>query len=309
MELGFSLPTAGAWATPAHQLVVARRAEALGYHSLWVFQRLLYALDPQNDYPPLPGQPWPRAFQHVADPTVTLAWIAGQTSRIRLGTSVLIMPYYAPILLAKQLATLDQVSGGRLHVGLGIGWSRDEYQAVGVPYRDRGRRADEFLRCLTAIWTEDPVEFTGEFYSVPRSRIEPRPVQRPRPPITYGGYAGPAVVRRCVTLADGFNGGNLPLKDVAPLVRAVREAATAAGRDPATLHVVCRGSFRLRPAPEGPGRRPLWGTIDEIREDVRRYAEAGLTELFLEGNFDPDGASLDRALEVMEALAPARGEA
>jgi probable F420-dependent oxidoreductase len=307
MKLGFSLPTAGAWATPANQLAVARRAEALGYHSLWVFQRLLYALEPQNDYPPMPGQPWPKPFARVSDPTVTLAWIAGQTSRIRLGTSVLIMPYYTPVLLAKQLATLDQVSGGRLDVGLGIGWSKDEYQAVGVPFRDRGRRADEFLRCLDAIWKDDVVEWKGEFYSVPRSRIEPKPAQKPRPPLTYGGYAGPAVVRRCVELCDGFNGGNMPFKDVVPVVEAVRAAARAAGRDPAALHVVCRGSFRLRARPEGSGRRPLWGTIEEIRDDVRRYAEAGLTELFLEGNFDPDGASMDRALEVMEALAPSRG--
>ncbi len=305
MKLGFSLPTAGAWATPENQLRIARQAEALGYHSLWVFQRLLYALAPQNDYPPLPGQPWPKPFQRVADPIVTLAYVAGATTRIRLGTSVLIMPYYTPIMLAKQLATLDIVSGGRLDVGLGIGWSMDEYEAVGVPYRDRGRRVDEFLRCLKAIWTEDPVEFRGEFYRVPKSRIEPKPLQKPHPPITIGGYAGTAVVRRAVTLGDGFNGGNMPLADVAPIVRAVKQAAEAAGRDPARLHIVCRGSFRLSATLQGKDRRPLWGTLDEIREDVRRYAEEGLTELFLDGNFDPDGATVKRALEVMEALAPA----
>lgn len=306
MKLGFSLPTAGAWATPENQLLIARRAEALGYHSLWVFQRLLYALQPKNDYPPAPGQPWPRPFERVADPVVTLAYIAGATSRIRLGTSVLIMPYYTPIILAKQLATLDQVSGGRLDVGLGTGWSMDEYEAVGVPYRDRGRRADEFLRCLKAIWTQDVVEFSGEFYRVPKSKVEPKPVQKPHPPITIGGYAGEAVVRRAVTLGDGFNGGNMPLSEVAPLVRAVKDAARAAGRDPATLHIVCRGSFRLRAKPEGANRRPLWGSIEEIREDVRRYAQEGLTELFLDGNFDPEGPAVERALEVMEALAPCR---
>ncbi|HET7876836.1 MAG TPA: LLM class F420-dependent oxidoreductase [Methylomirabilota bacterium] len=306
MKLGFSLPTAGAWATPENQLRIARRAEELGYHSLWVFQRLLYALEPKNEYPPLPGQAWPKPFERVADPIVTLAWIAATTSRIRLGTSVLILPYYTPIMLAKQLATLDLVSGGRLHVGLGTGWSMDEYDAVGVPYRDRGRRVDEFLRCLKAIWTEDPVDFKGEFYRIPKSRIEPKPLQKPHPPITIGGYAGAAVVRRAVTLGDGFNGGNMPLADVAPVVKAVKEAARAAGRDPASLHIVCRGSFSLRATPLGKERRPLWGTLGEIREDVRRYAEEGLTELFLDGNFDPQGATMERALEVMEALAPGR---
>src|SRR5258706_13705043 len=109
MKLGFGLPMAGEWATPQNQLRVARTAEDLGYHSLWVFQRLLYALAPQNDYPPLPGQPWPKAFQRAVDPIVTLAYVAGATRRIRLGTSVLITAYYTPIMLGKQLATLDLV--------------------------------------------------------------------------------------------------------------------------------------------------------------------------------------------------------
>jgi probable F420-dependent oxidoreductase len=305
MKLGFSLPMAGAWATPDNQVLVAQRAEALGYHSLWVFQRLLYALEPKGDYPPLPGQPWPKAFERVMDPTVTLAYVAGVTTRIRLGLSVLIMPYYSPILLAKQLATLDVVSRGRLDVGLGTGWSEDEYDASGVPFAGRGKRADEFLRCLLAIWTQDPVEFSGELYQVPRSKVEPKPVQKPHPPITIGGYGGPAVVRRAVTLGDGFSGGNTPLAQVAPLVREIKAAADAAGRDPAGLHIVCRGSFVLHDSPQGKDRRPLWGTLDEIREDVRRYADEGLTELFLEANFDPRGASLERALRVMEALAPA----
>jgi alkanesulfonate monooxygenase SsuD/methylene tetrahydromethanopterin reductase-like flavin-dependent oxidoreductase (luciferase family) len=113
-------------------------------------------------------------------------------------------------------------------------------------------------------------------------------------------------VRRAVTLGDGFNGGNMPLADVAPLVREVKAAAEAAGKDPSGLHIVCRGSFRLFAQPQGKERRPLWGTLEEIREDVRRYADEGLTELFLDGNFDPDGATVERALEVLEALAPGR---
>jgi probable F420-dependent oxidoreductase len=303
MKLGFSLPVAGAWATPENQVRIAQRAEALGYNSLWVLQRLLYALAPKGDYPPLPGQPWPKQFERVVDPVVTLAYVAAVTTRIRLGTSVLIMPYYTPILLAKQLATLDLVSGGRLDVGLGIGWSEDEYDAVGVPFRQRGKRGDEFLRCLKTIWTDDPVEFRGEFYAVPRARVEPRPVQKPHPPITIGGY-GEAVIKRAVTLGDGFNGGNMPLDRVGPLIGQIKEAAERAGRDPAGLHVVCRGTYRRHTAPQGPGRRPLFGTLDEMREDIGRYAEAGLTELFLEANFDPSPDPMASAVEVMEALAP-----
>jgi probable F420-dependent oxidoreductase len=305
VNLGVALPAAGAWATPEHQIRVAQRAEALGYHSLWVFQRLLYALAPQNDYPPLPGQPWPKAFQRAVDPIVTLAYVAGATTRIRLGTSVLITAYYTPIMLAKQLATLDLVCGGRLDVGLGIGWSRDEYQASGVPYEHRGKRGDEFIGCLKTIWTAEVAEFHGEFYTLPKSIVEPKPVQKPHPPITIGGY-GPTVIKRAVTLGDGFNGGNVPLAQVAPLVAQIKEAARETGRDPATLHIVSRGSYLVHDAPQGTGRRPLWGSLAEIREDIQRYAEAGLTELFLEPNFQPGGPDLARVLDVMEHLAPKR---
>jgi probable F420-dependent oxidoreductase len=303
MKLGFSLPTAQAWATPENQVRVAQEAESLGYDSLWVFQRLLYAIEPKNAYPAAPGPTWPKPFERVLDPIVTLAYVAGATRRIRLGTSVLIMPFYQPIVLAKQLATLDVLSAGRLDVGLGIGWSMDEYEAVGVPYRQRGRRADEFLRCLKAVWTEEIVDFQGEFYRIPRAKVEPKPVQKPHPPITIGGY-GSTVVQRAVTLGDGFNGGNMPMAQVVPLVTEVRDAARAAGKDPRRLHIVCRGTFLVHDTPQGKDRRPLFGTLDEIREDIGRYAEAGLTELFLEANFNPRGASLDEALRVLEALAP-----
>jgi probable F420-dependent oxidoreductase len=305
VRLGFSLPVAGAWATPDNQVRVAQRAEELGYHSLWALQRLLFPVAPLNDYPPMRGQPWPRMFESVADPVVSLAFVAGATSRIRLGLSVLVMPYFTPILLAKQLATLDRISGGRLDVGLGIGWSRDEYRAVGVPFERRGQRADEFLRCLRAIWTEEPVEFEGEFYQVPRAVVRPRPLQVPHPPITYGGY-GLAAVRRAVTLADGFNGGNVPFDQVAPLVRELRVAAERAGRDPARLHIVCRGTFRPHKTAQGDARRPLFGSLAEIHQDVRRYADLGLTELFLEANVALADWPLERTLDAMEALAPAR---
>jgi probable F420-dependent oxidoreductase len=302
MKLGYSLPIAGAWATPANQLRLARHAEALGYHSLWTFQRLLYPLEPRNDYPPYAGRPWPQAFARVVDPIVTLAYVAAVTERIRLGISVLIMPFYSPAMLAKQLATLDHCCGGRLDVGLGIGWSVDELEAVGVPYRERGRRGDEFMRCLKAIWSQEVAEFHGEFYQVPRSRIEPRPLQRPHPPLSYGGY-GSAAVRRAVALADGFMGGNVPLADVQPLLAELRTQARAAGRDPAGLRLIARGTYRLYDAPQGAGRRPLWGSIEEIREDIELYRREGLTELFLEANFDPD-MTIERALEIMTRLAP-----
>ena len=289
MKLGFGLPVGGAWATPDTLARVAQAAERLGYHSLWAFQRLLYPVAPRNEYYGTPGAAWPEAFRAVLDPPAALAFVAALTTRIRLGVSVLLVPFYSPVVLAKQLATLDVLSGGRLVVGLGVGWSLDEFEAAGAPRARRGARADEFVRCLKAMWADDPVEFAGEFYRVPRSLVSPKPVQRPHPPILIGGYAE-AVFRRAVTLGDGYTGGNIPLDELAPLVARLRALAREAGRDPETLPIVCR--------------RALRGGLDELRADIRRYAEAGVTELFVDPNFQPGGPSLEGVLALLEALAP-----
>ncbi len=282
---------------------MARRAEALGYDSVWVFQRLLYAKRPRNEYYGAPGRAWPEAFKSVLDPLVALTFAAAVTERVRLGVSVLLMPFYAPVVLAKALATLDVLSRGRLDVGLGLGWSEDEYEAVGASPRRRGARADEFLKVLKAVWTQEDVGFTGEFYTIPPSRIEPKPVQKPHPPLLIGGYSE-GVFRRIAALADGYTAGNVPLTEVAAVIERLRSAARAAGRDPAHFSIVCRGAYRVTPESGGSGRRALSGTLDEIRDDLRRYAAAGVTELFLEPNFQPDPPALERVLAEMEALAP-----
>ena len=237
------------------------------------------------------------------DPLAVLAFVAASTRTIRLGVSVLLVPLYQPVVLAKQLATLDVLSGGRLDVGLGLGWSSDEWEAAGTPTERRGARADEFLRCLKAVWTDDPVEFKGDFYRVPRARVAPRPVQRPHPPLLLGGYH-PSALRRAATLCDGYTGGNIPLAELTATVARVRAAAAAAGRDPARFPIVCRGSFNLMPEPLGADRRALSGSVDQIRDDLARYAAAGVSQVFLEPNFQPGGADLHRVLGQMEALAP-----
>jgi probable F420-dependent oxidoreductase len=305
IALGFGLPMAGPWATPDSLVQVAQGAEALGYRSLWTFQRLLYPAAPRNQYYGATGTAWPEAFRSVIDPLIALGFVAAVTSRIRLGVSVLIMPFYTPLVLAKQLATLDVVSRGRLEVGLGIGWSIDELEAAGGGMAARGARADEFLECLTALWTLDEVEFRGRYYAIPRTRFEPKPVQRPHPPVLIGGYSD-AVFRRVARFGDGYAGGNVPFDEMARVVERVRAAAVAAGRRPDALRIVCRGSFNLTDAAQPGGRRALWGSAEQIREDIGRYAACGVTELFLEPNFQPGGATLARALAQMEALAPGR---
>ena len=301
MQLGFAVPISGSWVGPDRCAEIARRAEELGYASLWTFQRLLSPLD--GDRPVLEPQ-----YRSVEDPLATVAFLAGLTSRVRLGVAVVNMPYYAPLVLAKSLTTLDRLSGGRLDAGLGIGWLPQELEAVAVSPKERARRAEDFIRCLQAIWTEDVVDYEGEFYRVPRSRVDPKPVQEPHPPVLLGGTAEPAL-RRAGRLAAGWiSSSRADLSRIDESIAVVRAAAVEAGRDPAQLRFVCRGVAKVRKGE----RAPLLGSLDEIRDDLAKLAAKGVTETFIDLNFDPEigspeadpAESMRRAHEVLEALAP-----
>jgi alkanesulfonate monooxygenase SsuD/methylene tetrahydromethanopterin reductase-like flavin-dependent oxidoreductase (luciferase family) len=182
MLMGFGLPQHGGAARPDGFIAVARRAEALGYDSLWGEERLLAPVRPRMAYP-LGDGTHPDVFQSVLDPLETLTFVAGHTSCVTLGTSALNLPWYTPALRARQLTVLDVLSGGRLRVGFGVGWLPEDFEAIGVPWAGRDKRADEAPRALKAIWTTDPVEFHGEHYQIPRPLVGPKPVQKPHPPI------------------------------------------------------------------------------------------------------------------------------
>ena len=300
--LGFGLPVSGSWATPEIMVRVARRAEELGYASLWTFQRVLSPVD--SELGP--------AHRSVHDSIVALAYVAGHTDRIGLGTATLCAPFTAPALLAKALTSLDVVSGGRLTVGLGIGWLPEEYAAAGVSFERRGARMDEYLRCLTALWTQDPAEFSGEFYTVPRSHMGPMPVQRPHPPLLLGGTAGPAL-RRAGRLAQGWIASSQqdPAR-IGACIETVRDGARESGRDPQDLRVVVRGSVDLVDRSLGVRRRPFQGAQGQVLDDLEALGEQGVTEVFLDLNLSSRVGSpyvdavesLDYAERVLDAFAP-----
>ncbi|MEV4378955.1 TIGR03619 family F420-dependent LLM class oxidoreductase [Streptosporangium sp. NPDC049644] len=299
MRIGFAVPVSGSWATPGNMTRVARRAEELGYHEVWTFQRLLY---PQ-------GHQMGPIYRSVHDPVVTLAYLAGLTSRIRLGVAVLNIPFASPALLAKQLASLQAVSGGRLDVGLGLGWLPEEFAASGASFERRGRRGEEFVPLLRRLWTEEVVEHSGEFYQLPAAYQEPKPPTVP--PILLGGSAEVAL-RRVGRLADGWiSSSREDLDGIDKKISIVREAARDAGRDPEALRFVTRGVTRIRPSGAA-GREPLTGSFEEIRQDVDRLAAKGVTDVFHDLNFDPEIGSPDadpeesmrRAEVALEALAP-----
>ncbi|MEO6702453.1 MAG: TIGR03619 family F420-dependent LLM class oxidoreductase, partial [Jatrophihabitantaceae bacterium] len=239
LKLGFGLPVSGSWATAANLVSVARRAEELGYHSLWAFQRLLH---------PAEGD-WGPMYRSVQDPIVSLAHVAAVTERARLGFAVVNAPFYSPILLAKQLTTLDHVSGGRLDAGIGLGWAEEEFIAAGVPFSRRGARTEEFIGCLKQIWTSDVVSYDGEFYRMPPARVEPHPLQQPHPPLLMGGGAERAL-RRVGALADGWiSASRHDLRRIGTDIGTIQQAARDAGRDPDRLRFIVRGVIELRESP------------------------------------------------------------
>jgi probable F420-dependent oxidoreductase len=299
MRVGFALPNIGPLGSAESIKAVAERAEALGYDSLWTIERLLYPLKPQTPYPATPDGSLPEEYQHSLDPLETLTFAAASTKKVALGTSVLDIPYYNPVVLARRLTTLDVLSGGRLRVGFGLGWSKDEFDATGTALGDRGARGDEFLQLLKAIWTTDPVEFQGKFYRVPRSVIKIKPLQKPHPPIYLAAFAPPAL-KRIARLADGWNPVGIPIEGMKQMFEGVRGMAKGEGRDPERLQLVVRANLDLKEKPLGADRMIFVGSADQIREDIQGCRKIGATEIILDPTFMAGAQKLDRWLSLMQ---------
>ncbi|HKP13583.1 MAG TPA: LLM class F420-dependent oxidoreductase [Blastocatellia bacterium] len=276
MKIGMSLPQLGPQASAENLIAVARRAEELGYDSLWVLERLLWPTNPQEPYPASPDGSLPETYKNVLDPIETLTFVAAHTSKVQLGTSVLVLGYHTPIQLARRLATLDVLSNGRALVGVGVGWSRDEFEAAGTPFERRGARADEFLEALIALWTKDPVAFDGSFYHVRESFVGPKPVQKPHPPIYVAGF-GQYTLDRAAKYGQGWNPSGMPTFEwLASMIKQLNETAARAGRG--AMEVVFRAFTVVRD--QSPAeRQPMVGTLDEIKEDIKRLRDIGVTHL------------------------------
>jgi probable F420-dependent oxidoreductase len=203
MKTGITLPQYGSQATKENIIHLAKAAEQEQLDSLWVFERLLWPINPQTPYPGTADGNLSPALQNVFDPMETLTFVAAKTDKIALGTCVIDMLFHNPVILGRQFATLDVLSQGRCICGLGIGWSKDEYVASNIPFENRGARADEFVQILTRIWTDDVVEFKGRYYNIPASKIGPKPIQKPSIPIYLGGFS-PNTFSRIARYADGW---------------------------------------------------------------------------------------------------------
>jgi probable F420-dependent oxidoreductase len=279
--VGLALSQYGAFANRAAVAGVARAAESLGFHSLWTGDRILDPVDPRDRYPGTADGRMPPEYTTFLDPLSVLTAAAAVTERVRLGTSTLNAPWYSPVLLARTLTSMDVLSEGRLDVGLGLGWSSDEYAAAGVPFASRGARMEEILDVLERIWADDPVAHDGRLFTIPPSRIEPKPVQRPHPPIYLGG-ASPSALDRIGRRADGWVAPGIPVAFLTPMWESVRRAAEKAGRDPDALRMIVRMNPHVTDEPAGPDRLPREGTVEQLAEYAQAVADVGAHEVFVD---------------------------
>lgn len=280
MEFGLFMPTHGAFASKENISFMAKGAEEAGFESIWVADHIVIPWSVQERF----GSNFYEAFS-------TLGYLAAITERVKLGTSVVVLPYRHPVMLAKQIATIDQLSNGRFILGAAFGWTREEYDILGVPFARRGKRSDEMLEVMNRLWQEGDNGFEGEFYKFDDFAFEPKPVQQPRPPIWIGGNNERAI-QRVVKYGDGWHPvssakrpGSVQwnLADLRRRLAYLDELASEAGRDPSKIIRSLVGPlvFDMDPTAYLGDAFSFVGSADEIRRNLDTAREIGLDQITL----------------------------
>ena len=307
MDFGVNTLSRGPMAGRDGYGAVAEKAEALGFGYLTVNDHVVVPGGIDSRYPYTEEGNWPgsvygECFEQIA----TLAFVAGRTSRIRLLSSVMVLPHRQAVLAAKMLATADVLSGGRLIVGCGVGWMKEEFEAIGAPaFAERGKAADEYLQIFKELWSKEQPSFQGQYASFSNIAFEPKPVQKPHPPIWIGGHSK-AALRRTARYADGWHpvGANpavpLPADEMRILLDELKRLTEAEGRDFGALTISYKAPLYDKGETSiGGNRRPFSGTKEQIADDIRIFAGLGVSELI----FDFRSQSLDESTERMERFA------
>ncbi len=245
MRYGVVFANTGKLANPDRATTLAKLAEDTGFDSLWAADHVFIPAGHGSPYPYSPdgNMPW-RDTVSLPDPLVWLSYLAAVTRHIRLTTGVLVLSQRNPLITAKQAATLDNLSGGRLMLGVGAGWLKEECEALGVPFSERGARLDEYIDVMRAVWTGDDTTFHGEFVHIDRAIFRPKPAQDGGIPIIIGGHSRQAAVR-AGSKGDGFFPAKITLNEIKPLIVTMREAAAEAGRNPEEIEVTAGGALDL----------------------------------------------------------------
>jgi probable F420-dependent oxidoreductase len=286
MRIGVSLPNVGLDHGKEMVLPVAEAADRLGFHSVWAAHHVTLPYERASRYPyghpgtevaMSPGMQW-------LDPMVTLSMVAAVTERVRLGTSVLVLPYRNPVNLAAEAAAIDVLSDGRFVLGVGAGWMEEEFRALGIDPAERGARTDEHIEVLRALWTEDPARFEGRFTRFDGLVLATTPRTEGGPPIWVGGNTRVAL-RRALRLGDGWHGFEVFPEDMPAVREQLEQAGEELGRDPAGLDLsVVRGLMPPGREEESfiPDRRMLGGSAEAIVDELGRYAEQGVDEVVIQ---------------------------
>ena len=284
MDFGCHLPVFGPAATRAGLLTFAREMERLGYESLWASDHVVIPHTIRSRYPYSDSGQFPLAADATfLEPLTALAMVAGVTERAKLGTTVLVLPHRHPVLAAKAVATLDHLSGGRVILGAGVGWMREEIELLGAPFDERGAWSDEAIRIMRACWRDERTSFHGRFFSFDGFGCFPKPV-RGDIPIWMGGHAKLAL-RRIVALADGWHAAFPTAAGLEAGLALLREECARQNRRFAELTITLRAGLAIRTSPGGPGRKALQGTPEEIVEDLRRFRALGVGHVLMEASY------------------------
>ena len=316
MEFGFSLPSRGPMATPEHIATLAHKGEEMGFGILTVSDHIIMPTHIQSTHPySVSGQfdAGGEAQGEYLEQLALLSFLAGITSSAKLLTAVLVLPHRPPVLTAKMLATIDVLSHGRVIVGCGVGWMREEFVAIDAPsFEARGAVSNEYIRAFRELWTHDTPTFEGTYCRFSQVLFAPKPVQQPHPPIWVGGES-PAALRRAGRLADAWYpiGSNprFPVgtpEQFAEAAARVKRYAQDAGRDPASVDLAYSAGWYNDQEAErlsSGERRPLTGTPTQVADDIKRYEDVGVRHLMVNMTVRRPDATVQQSLERMERFA------
>lgn len=310
MKFGFNLAGRGPLASADSLVRIANKGEELGFDAVLMGDHILVPKKIDSTYPYTPTGEFPGGGAGDAMEMITLlAYVAGQTKKIRLVTSVLIVPYRPALLAAKALATLDVLSGGRLVVGIGVGWMEEEFEALDIPpYQERGAVTDEYIRAFKELWTSDDPHFHGKYVSFDDIHFLPKPAQKPHPPIWVGGESRPAL-RRTAELANGWypigSNPSFPMGTPEQLTAGLQRLAEYArrfDRDPAEIEIIYRAprvELQQGASSSGDGRVPFIGNAEQLAGDIRQYEGLGVSSMVVDFGAD----DLDSVFGRMERFA------
>lgn len=261
MKFGLVFANTGFAATPEGAASLGQIAEEAGFDSLWTVEHVVVPAGYESQYPYSPTGKMPGNEDNpIPDPLIWLTWVAANTRTIKLATGILILPQRNPVVLSKEVSTLDVLSGGRVILGVGVGWLREEFDAIGVEFDERGAITDEYVGALRSLWSEEEPTFKGTWTSFDRAKMYPKPVQAGGVPIHVGGHSK-AAARRAGRIGDGFFPAKGSIEELTELFEVARSSARDAGRDPAAIEMTCGGAMDV--------------------DGVKRFADAGADRLVI----------------------------